>query len=71
MTRKDFELIASAIADSAADQNAAGRYTAETGAHDVAIVLSRRLTETNPSFNAKRFLIACGLPLNCPAVLDA
>lgn len=58
MTRKDYEAIAQTIA-------VMGDYaptdTALDVIHDVAINLSKVFMADNPSFDQKRFLIACGL----------
>jgi hypothetical protein len=59
MTKKDYELIASAIAESICDmQDHPARIA---GAHQVARNLARILKGNNPRFDRKRFMAACGL----------
>ncbi|WP_187971144.1 hypothetical protein [Aquibium microcysteis] len=58
MTRKDFELIAAAI-------NRAAQRADNEGEHgtvyDLACDLAGELTKTNPKFDQRRFLVACGV----------
>jgi hypothetical protein len=61
MTRKDFELIAAALNDSANSLRRLGRHDAAMGVEDAAVVLSRRLLATNRAFDPARFLTAAGV----------
>lgn len=59
MTRKDYELIAAAVAEANADMvDHPGRLA---GAAQVARYLARELRGTNPRFDRDRFLRACGV----------
>lgn len=71
MTKKDFELIASALRDDAAHlaPDACDDYSQRTdwekGAYDqwntTALAIARALATTNPRFDRARFLEACGV----------
>lgn len=60
MTRKDYELIASAIRDEAEAEVRAGR--SDNALYGLARTLSHRLRMTNPRFEVVRFMAACGFP---------
>lgn len=58
MTRKDYELIASAFRLSSEGERNADHVR---GNHDAAITLSSLLQQQNPRFDRTKFLRACGL----------
>ena len=58
MTRKDFELIASAIKDSRTNYS---RPNHNKAVNEVAYNMADALAETNSKFDHRRFLTACGL----------
>lgn len=61
MTRKDYNLIAEAIANAkAATADYTDPWQAENGAWEAARYLSLALRRTNPRFETARFMDACG-----------
>ena len=63
MTRKDYELIASVLADLNADFNNGGDDTISLQL--VATELAETLAAENPRFDRERFLIAAGVWAKC------
>lgn len=59
MTRKDFELIARALASARAELKAGNSSILVAGVDYAAAELARVLGRTNPRFDAERFLEAC------------
>lgn len=60
MTRKDFELIASAVKKAYEGNQERGRQGEAEGAFDAAVSLADALATSNPLFDRERFLRACG-----------
>lgn len=58
MTRKDYELIATAVRDSAMDRPT---YSQQVQRRFTAMRLADALASQNPRFNRERFLAACGV----------
>jgi hypothetical protein len=61
MTRKDYELIAGAIANLRGQQLDGGALTNPPTLREVASELATELATTNPRFDRARFLTACGV----------
>lgn len=61
MTKKDFILIANAIATTRAAYRPAWNPNLFRALDDTAIVLAHDIAQTNPMFNRKTFLKACGV----------
>lgn len=61
MTRKDFVLLAEAIESASRRAAAAGSRDARLGVAMAASSLSWALADTNPFFDRRRFLDACGV----------
>lgn len=70
MTRKDYELLASAFATALARierEHEVGRYTddeasaAREGVFELRVELARQLADDNPRFDYSRFTKACGI----------
>lgn len=59
MTKRDFELVAKAIRDTAEVAYAQGKSDEVEGICKVAIVLAERFTDANPRFSIQKFLDAC------------
>lgn len=59
MTRKDYVLIAEAVAEAIGDM--VDHPARVAGGHQVARSLARSLCTTNPLFDRERFLTACGV----------
>lgn len=65
MTKKDYELIAGAIANAGADSSEKYRLLEPRAAqYWYATELAYQLEETNPQFNRTKFLQACGIEEN-------
>lgn len=58
MSRKDYEIIAAALAEAKAQAMTPDELS---GVFIAAALLSRTLAEANPRFDRQRFLTACGM----------